>query len=448
MKLKKHIYLCVITAIFAFTAVPSHAQTIIRDTEIEAILAEWAEPVLKAADIPEGNVNIILVQSPEINAFVAGGANVFLYTGLIEKTENPGELLGVFAHELGHIAGGHLIATRDAMERASYESILGAVVGIGAAILGGGGDAANAVISGSQNVATRRFLANSRVNESAADQAALSYFEKAKFNPDGLATFLEKLEGEELMPASRQSEYVRTHPLTSNRIRAVENRAEQSPYINAEFPEHWNEQHARMKAKLIGFISPGRVAWDYDDRDQSIPARYARAIAAYQQNEVQRAVALADGLIEEEPQNPYFHEIKGQMLVDFARIEESLPAYRKAVDLKPGAALLRIALAHALLQTPDNTKRLEEAVGHLKRALKDEPRSGRAHRLLATAYGQSGRENLAKLHLAEEAILQRRLPYATQLANTVYQDAPDGSTEKLKAHDILDYIKTLNPKGE
>ena len=408
------------------------ASVIIRDSEIESYFKEWSEPLLKAANLDNG-VNVILIQNNDVNAFVAGGANVFFYTGLIEKTDGPGELMGVFAHELGHIAGGHLISTRVAFERASYESILGTVIGIGAAVLSGNGGAASAIISGTQNVAQRNFLTHSRVNESAADQAALSYFEAAKYNPEGLGSFLEKLQDQELLPASRQSEYVRTHPLTRNRVAAVIRRARKSPYINAEFPAEWLDQHARMRAKLIGFTSPGRVAWEYDDRDTSIAAEYARAIAAYREDRIDDALSKVDGLIQKEPKNPYFHELKGQMLVEFSRIEEGLAPYRKAIELKPQEALFRIAYAHALIESGDDggddDGRLHEAIKQLERAHKRERRSGRVHRLLATAYGRLGKENLAKIHLAEEAVLQRRLPYAKQLARAVLSsEDPQSST--------------------
>ncbi len=427
-----------------------HAQNrdgfvIIRDSEIESYLQEWGEPLLKAAQIPDGGVNIILVQNNDVNAFVAGGANVFFYTGLIEKTDDPGELMGVFAHELGHIAGGHLVSTRDAFERASYESILGTVVGIGAALLSGEGGAANAIISGTQNLATRNFLANSRIKESSADQAALSYFEVAKYNPEGLGSFLEKLQDQELLPASRQSEYVRTHPLTRDRVEAVKARAAQSPYIDAEFPPEWIEQHARMRAKLIAFTAPGRVAWEYDDRDTSIPAQYARAIAAYRQNSIDDALERINALIQSEPGNPYFHELKGQMLVEFSRIEAGLEPYRQSIELKPQEALFRIAYAHALIESGNDNERLREAIEQLSIAQKTELRSGRIHRLLATAYGRLGDENAAKIHLAEEAVLQRRIPYAKKLAQNALSNTEPQSATWIKAKDLLDYIKTLKP---
>lgn len=422
-----------------------NSTSIIRDSEIESYFKEWSAPLLKAAQISPSGVNVILVQSNQLNAFVAGGANIFFYTGLIERTSGPGELMGVFAHELGHIAGSHLISTRDAFERASYESILGTVIGIGAAVLSGNGGAAGAVITGSQGIAQRRFLSHSRVNESSADQAALSYFEQARYNPSGLGSFLEKLQDQELLPTSKQSEYVRTHPLTRNRIEAVDNRASQSPYQDTAFPAQWVDQHARMKAKLIAFISPGRVAWEYDDRDLSIPAEYARSIAAYRENKIDEALSRIDGLIEKEPKNPYFHELKGQMLVDFSRLDESLVPYRSAIALKPQEALFRVAYAHALIESGNDQGRLNEAIEQLQRAQKKESRSGRVHRLLATAHGRLGHDNLAKIHLAEEAVLQRRLPYAKRLAQAVLSSEEAQSSTWLKARDLLDYIKTLKP---
>lgn len=418
----------------------SQGPTLIRDTEIENTIKEWAAPLVQAAGLPAGGVNFILVQSPEMNAFVAGGANIFIYTGLIEKTENPGELVGVIAHEMGHIAGGHLIRGREAMERASYESILGTILGVGVAIASGEGGAAAAIGAGASSVATRRFLAFSRIQESSADQAALTFMDKAHMNPAGLGSFLEKLESEELLPTSQQSEYVRTHPLTANRVSAVETRAHESPYAGQSFPAKWVEQHARMKAKLVGFISPEKVLWEYQDKDKSIAARYARSIAAYRQNQVTEAIKDIDALIVSEPDNPYFHELKGQMLVDFGRVKEAIPSYRKAVSLLPQAPLIQIALGHALIEGNGGTKDLKEAIQQLESALKEEPRSSRAYRLLGIAYGQMGDEGHAKLNLAEEALLQGRADYAKELAEGATRTFAKGSREWLQAQDILSYL--------
>lgn len=430
----------------ALTYAQQAGMSIIRDTEIEDNIRDWAAPVFRAAGLNPDNINIILVQSDQLNAFVAGGSNIFIYTGLIARTETPGELIGVIAHETGHIAGGHLIRTRDAMERASYESIASAILGVGAAIATGDAGAVPAIALGGGSVAQRRFLAHSRVQESSADQAALTFLEKAGINPSGLSSFMEKLKAEIYMPRDQQSEYVLTHPLVENRIDSIMTRESESKYKNLPYPAEWVEQHARIKAKLAGFINPGSIPWTYDDKDKSIPARYARVIAAYQNNQVGSALSQMDELLAIEPQNPYFLELKGQMLVDFGRGREAIPLYRKAIAILPEAALLRIALGHALIEAsgtdaPDKNM-LHEAISELERAGVKESNSTRLQRFLATAYGRLGDEDMAKAYLAEEALLQRNIPYAKEQAQSVLNHATENSKAWIKAKDVLSFAES------
>lgn len=418
-----------------------NAQTVIRDTEIEAYLSEWFSPIFKANNMQADQVKIILIQSNDINAFVAGGSNIFFYTGLIEKTDNPSELIGVMAHELGHISGGHLVRGRVAMEQASYESILGTIIGLGAAVASGDAGAVGAGTIAGGSMAQRRFLSTARTFESSADQAAIKSLNAAGLNPKGLETFLEKLEGQELLPTSQQSEYIRSHPLTRDRVGTVQAAVQKSDYKNAEFPAHWAEQHSRMKAKLMGFINPEQVAWKYDERDQSVAANYARAVSHYRENRIEKAISTIDQLIAQEPKNAYFQELKGQMLVDFGRVDDALPAYEKAIALAPGSGLIRTALAHTQIETAgDNSQKLDEAIENLKRAAQDEPRSTRVQRLLATAYGRQGKDAYARLHLGEEALLQGKKKYAKEQAQIALKGLPPTSASALRAKDILSYV--------
>lgn len=437
------------TGVLAIFLLPgnANAQIVIRDSEIESYLNEWFEPIFKANGMQASQVKIILVQDNDVNAFVAGGSNIFFFTGLIEMTDHPGEIIGVMAHELGHISGGHLVRGRDALEIASYESILGAVIGIGTAIATGDSGAATAGSLAGSSVAQRRFLAKTRTFESSADQAAITSLNRAGINPSGLMDFLRKLEGEELLTASQQSEYVRTHPLTRNRVSTIEAAVQKSPHRNAPMPSKWIEQHARMKAKLTGFINPGKVAWAYDDKDSSVAALYARSVADYRQNRIEEALSGIDSLISREPKNPYFHELKGQMLVDFGRVGEGLKSYQTAIKLLPSSGLIRIALAHAQIETAgEDKKKLQSAVVNLERAVRDEPRSTRVHRLLATAYGRMGNDAMARLHLAEEAVLQQKHGYAKQQAELAIKGLPPESPATLRAHDILAYVKQKKGK--
>ena len=420
--------------------------TLIRDAEIENILREWGAPVFKAANLDPKAINIILIQSDDVNAFVAGGSNIFIYTGLISKTKTPGELIGVLAHETGHIAGGHLIKGREALERASYESIIGTILGVGVAVLSGDAGAVPALSVGGSSLAQRRYLAHSRVHESSADQAALTFLEKAKINPTGTMDFMNTLKADHYVPEAQRSEYTQTHPLTDNRIEALKHRIETSAYKSKPYPEKWLEQHARIKAKLAGFIHPEQIPWVYDDKDTSLPAQYARAIAAYRNNKVDDALSRIDALLKIEPKNPYFLELKGQMLVDFGKVQESVPYYRKALKLLPDGTLLRIALAHALIESHTKSDGkivlLTEAVTQLERALNSESRSTRIYRLLATAYGRLGKTGEAKLHLAEEALLQGNFSYARQHAQSVLEQEKNGSKLWIKAKDILSFVES------
>ncbi|HPD83009.1 MAG: M48 family metalloprotease [Alphaproteobacteria bacterium] len=441
--LKTQILYSLTISLFLVIGLPrfAQAQTVIRDSEIEAYLSEWFTPIFKANDMQPNQVKIILVQSNEINAFVAGGSNIFFYTGLIDRTDNPDELIGVMAHELGHISGGHLVRGRAAMERASYESIIGTIIGVGAAVATGNAGAAGAGSLAANSVAERRFLSKARTFESTADQAAIKSMNRANISPEGLMTFLEKLEGEEFLPNSQQSEYIRSHPLTRNRIESVQAAVEKPGQDYPPVSEKWTDQHARMKAKLMGFINPEQVAWKYDDSDQSVPANYARAVAYYRQNQIDKALNKVNALISQEPNNPYFYELKGQMLFEFGRIKESLPAYQKAIDLLPQSGLIRTALAHAQIENAgDQPKLLNEAIENLNRAAQDEPRSTEVQRLLATAYGRQGKDAYARLHLGEEALLQGKMDYAKQQATTALKGLPENSASALRAKDIIAFV--------
>ncbi len=420
----------------------ANAQTIIRDIELESAIKGWSTDLIRGAGLSPSAVNFIFIQDSEVNAFVAGGQNIFIHTGLIDRTDRLDELLGVVAHELGHISGGHLVRTKQALENASYEAILGTLIGVGAALAGGSPGAAGGAAAAAGSSAQRSFLSYSRVQESSADQAGLTYLRQANIDPYGLVSFMEKMGDQDLLPQTQQLEYVRTHPLSRNRLNAIEKRATESPAYRKGVPSQWNAEYDLIKAKLLAFVSPERVLWEYEDRDMSLPARYARTIADYRQNRIEKAVDGVNALIKENPNNPYFHELKGQMLSEFGQIKESLPSYRKAIEILPDAGLIRVAYAHALIESAGNNEGgLQEAIIQLKKAQLQEKRSTRLHRLMATAYGRLGNEGSAGLHLAEEALLQGRKDYAKSRVTGALNSLPKGSGDWYRAQDILNYLE-------
>lgn len=407
----------------------------IRDAEVEHIIRTYAQPIFEAASVDGEAVEIALVKDNSLNAFVAGGMNLFLHTGLLIESDDADQLIGVLAHEIGHIAGGHLIRGREAIEGASAQAILSTLLGIGAAVASGQPGAAAVIVGGGQEMARRSFLAFTRSQESAADQAALSYMDQAGVSARGLLTFLDKLADQELLPVDRQIEFVRTHPLTRDRIDAVRAHVERSRLSDRPIPAEYAEMHARMKAKLLGFIFPVQALQRYKEGDPSVAARYGRSIALYQRGEVARALDMIDALIEEEQDNPFFHELKGQVLLENGRVRESLDPYRRSVELLPSSSLLRGALAQALIETGDD-RLLDEALANLKDAVGRERRSPFLWRLMATVYGRQGNQGMLAYSQAEHSLAQGDRPAARFHAEKAEEMLPAGSPGWLRAQDI------------
>ncbi len=388
-------------------AAPAGAQggfKVIRDVEIETLLHDLTNPILDAASISKGAVNLYIVQDRGLNAFVAGGLNLFLNTGLLMRTEHPGQLAGVIAHEVGHIAGGHLSRIGGAQDRAVAEVVASFVLGAAAAVAGAPA-LGTAIIAGGQTVAQGDFLRFSRGQEQAADQAGVSYLRRIGVSSAGLAEFFDILDEQSLLSASRGSPYLRSHPLTRDRIRFVESQVTPTENGDPGYPLEWAGRHERMVAKLSAFLGdPGRVLADATGEDLS--DRYKRAIAYYRLPDLGNAVREIDGLIADHPDDPYFHELKGQMLFENGRIEAAISPYREAVGLN-SAPLLKIGLARALMESGDGEGAAgREAIEHLKAALRGESTNAGAWRLLGIAQGRAGDEAEASLSLAEWALLR------------------------------------------
>jgi predicted Zn-dependent protease len=430
--------------VFAQESGGGGAPTFIRDAEIENYLHALAAPLYRAADIDPSSISINIVQSNVVNAFVADGMNEFFYTGLLQLTDSPEQLAGVIAHETGHIAGGHLIRGREEMRNASAEAILGMIIAVAAGAASGNGQAAAGGLSASQQVAERGFLSFSRTIEASADAAGMSFLDRAGVSVRGMMDFFQKLAGQEMLPTSEQAAYVQTHPLTQDRIDAVHDHLEHSPPAlrDAKLNPKFYAMHDRMRAKLLGYIQPETALLRYTDNDKRIPARYARAIALYRTGATDRALAVTDSLVKEEPNNPFFYELKGQIQFENGRIEESIGNYKKANELLPDSALLREAYGHALLESKDNAN-LDLAIKQLEDANQLEERTPIVWHLLASAWGRKAEltkntqlEGMATYALAEEAVAQGHNQAAGQLADRAMKALPKGSAYWLRAQDI------------
>lgn len=437
-------------ALLAFSgAAPSEAQSLnmVRDTEIEETLRLYANPVFRAARLSPESIRLHLVNSDQVNAFVSNGMRIFLYTGLLRVSESPGQVIGVIAHETGHIVGGHLARLKDEVERRMAQAILSTALGAAAGIATGDPRVTQAVISGGVTLAERGLLRHSRTEESAADQAALQYLDRSKISSRGFAEFLGILEHRETIAGGGGDVYRRTHPLTEERIQIVRDHAARSPWADSDLPDEFHRRHARMVAKLDGFLSPPEETLArYDASDKGVAARYARAIAHYRVPNLGEALASIDGLIAEAPEDPYFHELRGQMLFENGRSAEALESYREAVRLAPHAGLIRVELGRAAIEV-GTQETLKEAVRNLREVVRRSPRSARGWYWLGIAEGRSGRPAMADLALAEHALLTGDIRRAASLARRAVRKFPENSADWHRARDILNRIKPEKAKG-
>ena len=385
-------------------------------------------------------IRVYIVRDPGLNAFVAGGRNIFLNSGLLVAAKSPNQLIGVLAHETGHISGGHLARSHKAMRNASAYTIMAFVLGAAAAVAGQG-DAGAAIIAGGTQMTQRDFLRYSRVEEASADQAALSYLDRTGQSSRGLAEFFELLGDQEALITSNQDPYVRTHPLSRQRVETIRAHMESSPNRDKKDNPADLEAFARMQAKLFAFLeSPEQTYRRYPANDTSLPARYAHAFASYRQRDFDKGIAILDGLLRDYPGDPYFLETKGQILLESGRPKLSVPHYKAAAETLPDEPLLQIAFGQALVST-DDPDDLPQALKVLRNATGMAPLEPSGWRWRALAHGRLGQIGMAALCTAENYLLRGRTRDALGQAKRAEAKLPAGSPGYLRAQDLAQAAK-------
>lgn len=417
---------------------PVRAQGIqlIRDAEIEHIVRAYATPLFQAAGLTPGAIDVYLVQDKTLNAFVSGGQNIFIHTGLIMASEDPLQLIGVLAHETGHIAGGHVAGRIGGLKNAQNQVFVSYALGLAAAMATGQPGLAAAVIAGGQDVALKGLLTYSRGQEQAADQAGVRYLEATRQSPRGILEFMETLGGQEIFLTTSQDPYLRAHPLTRDRILFLEEQVRKSPYSDTPADPALVALHKRMLAKLTGFLDPiHKVYRTFPLDDPSLEARYAQAIAEYRRPDLTAALGLIDSLLADHPDDPYFHELRGQMLFENGKIRPAVEAYQRAVDLLPGASQLTLGLARAQVEANDPSLD-DAALSHLRATLDQDPQNAGAWRLAAIVHGRRGDTGMTALALAEAALARRSAREALGHARRAQNLLPAGSPAWLRAQDV------------
>ena len=427
-----------ILAAAMLVAQPVAAQSILRDAETEAFLDEISAPLVEAAGLEPENVDIVLINDPSINAFVAGGQIVYIHSGLIDAADTAEEVQGVIAHELWHITGGHILRYGEGMASASRISLLSLIAGIGAA-LAGAGEAAMGIMAAGQQAAMGKFLAFSRTQESSADFAGAEYLSKAGISGRGSLAFFGKLLNQEYRYGYSQSDeagFYRTHPLSGDRISALREVYEKDPAWDRPANARNQANFERVKAKLVGYIAkPSATLRDYPESDRTVPALYARAYAYHQNARVDRALDAADQLLAKNPDDPYFLELKGQVLLESGRPLEALEPLRRATALTNAEPLIASLFGHALIATEDDAN-FAEAERVLRAAVGRDRRNPFAWYQLGVVYAARGDTPRARLASAEQQVMSGQYGLALRSAQAAEHGLERGTPDWIRAQDI------------
>jgi predicted Zn-dependent protease len=409
--------------------------SVLRDTETELMFKQMSRPLIVAAGLDPNSAQVVLLNDPGINAFVATGQTVYVQSGLLEACDNVNQLQGVVAHELGHVIAGDSIRSGQGVKRATGISIMSLVLAV-AAMAAGAGDVGEGILMAGQQVAESSFMAFTRAQEATADATGSRLLSKAGISGKGMLDFFRKLENEEYRLAiySKDS-FSRDHPLNQERIQALEQKFRSDPAWDKTSDPALETRFQRVKAKLIGFIDPKKAVTKYPESDQSVPAHFARAYAYHLGGYPQKAEAEADALLAKDPHDAFFLELKGQILLEGGKPKDAIPVLREATQRSNDAPLIAAMLGHALVATED-PKNFPEAKQILKVAVNRDNQDPFAWYQLGIIYAQEGDDARAALATAERSNLENNPKLALASAQMAMKGIPTGTPDYLRAQDI------------
>lgn len=440
---------CAVSVLSAAQTANAQGLPLIRDSEIEALLNDYAQPIFRAAGLGTGRVAVRIVKNDNFNAFVVDGRNVFVHTGLLMTAKTPNEVIGVLAHEAGHIAGGHMAALRARIAKDQTRALIAQILGIGLMVAGGAtgqnelGGAGQGVLQGGTELIMRSLTAERRSQESAADQAGLKYLNATDQSGRGMLETFERFAQQEYISDAHKDAFVRTHPVATDRLARLRQLVESSPSFAAKDSPELQFRHDMMRAKLSGYIEGTTTVFNrYPMTDMSLPARYARAVARFRKGgsgALEQSISEIDALIRERPNNPYFWEVKGDILQKAGRATEAIAPLRKSMQLSgQEPPLVSIQLSQALLQSKAPGG-VDEAINLLRRAITREGENAMAYNTLGQAYYQKGLVPQSELARAQGLFYFGDVKQAQMFAKRAQAGLKPGTPEWVKADDILNY---------
>jgi predicted Zn-dependent protease len=444
--------LTALTAAVALALAPMSARAeqekgppVLRDTESEQLLREYTRPILRTAGLEKQNIQIVIINESAFNAFVADGRRIFVNYGAIMQSETPNQIIGVLAHETGHLAGGHLAKLREQLAQAQTQMIIAMLLGAGALVAGARGgnnngglaNAGAAAFSAPQEVIRRTLLSYQRQQEENADRAGVKFLTATGQSAKGMYETFKRFTNDSLFAARGADPYVQSHPMPVERVAALEEIARSSPYWDKKDDPALQLRHDMMRAKISAFMERQDTVYRrYPLSNSSLPARYARAITTYLHGDLHSALAQIDGLIQLQPGNPYFYELRGQALLEGGKPAEAVAPLRKAVQLSNNAPLIEMLLGQALVAS-NNKAYTEEAIAILRAAVGRETEAPLGYMQLAMAYGQKGDFAQADLASAQAAYLRGDNKTARDLASRAKTRFAVGTPGWVKADDII-----------
>ncbi len=411
---------------------------LVRDAEIEALITDYTKPIFRAAGLGKRSVEVFLLNRNEFNAFVTG-SRMFINTGTILQSETPNEVIGVFAHETGHIVGDHLTRLRDRLEKAKVLSILGALAGAGA-IAAGSTEGGAAIALGAGSAQRNSLLAYQRGEEIAADRTAVTLLDKTKQSSRGMLTTFKRLGQNPLFSSGRVDPYSLSHPLPRERIQLLNTVARKSPFFNKLDNPALQVRHDFARAKIAAYSGgAGLVRSVFRKKLNGPAANYGLAISHFLQGSPQQGIRIMQKLVKQNPKNPYVHEMMGEIYLRSGKAGLAVKSFRNAISLdKRNTGILRIQLGHALLET-GKRENLDPAIRTLKEGIGRDKYSSAGFGYLARAYAARGDQVLALAASAEERYLQGNIKAAKQFATRAMPGIKKGSPQWLRLQDILTF---------
>lgn len=432
-------FVIALCATFMLALAPVQAQSGLRDAETEALIADMLDPLVEASELDPGNVEIVIINDPSINAFVAGGQVIYVHTGLINAAETANEVQGVLAHELGHITAGHVARFEERTAGMQGMTLLSLLAGVGAVLAGAPPEAGMGLFGVGMQAGMNDFLSFNRNQEASTDLAGARYLSGAGISGRGMIKFFERLRSMEIRRGYSQADeaaYGRTHPLSGDRIATLRELLEKDRAWAVPDDSDLQARFVKVRAKLYGYLAePRRTFAMYPESDTSVAARYARAYAFHKDARIEKALSETESLLAEDPDNPYYLELKGQVLLESGRVDEALIPLRRATMLTRSQPLIASMFGHALIATEDEAN-YAEAEQVLRAAVGRDRLNPFAWYQLGAVYAARGDEPRARLASAEQQVMSRAYPAALRSAQAAEAGLPRGSPDWIRAQDI------------